>query len=371
MRAITMAVLVAALTTASSAALAQDCRCPQRATDALELGVLQHPALTEASGLAVSRLNDDVLWTHNDSGDVPRLFAASHAGRHLGVFALAGAQAVDWEDVALGPCPAAASCLYVADVGDNEVSRSELVLYRVAEPRVDALANTPVAVTLAGVEAFVLTWPLGEAADAETLLVNPSDGAVYLVTKVESGKSRLYRVPLDGAQPGGPPLILERLAEATLGRIAQVDQATTGGAFAPDGRRFVVRTRTHLHEFAVPDGTDDVAAAFVSPPISTRVEGEAQGEGVSYAPDGVTLWTTSEGARSPLRAYGCVVALPAGCAALDPEAVEVLDEAAPGGSSGGCCAVVPREVAPERGLPAVLLGLALLWLRRRGRRRST
>src|SRR5437899_10812738 len=83
----------------------------------------QSPRFVESSGVAVSRTYPDVLWTHNDSGDGPYLYATDLRGTDRGALLVPGAQALDWEDMSLGPCPVAflpkaGSCLYLADSGD-------------------------------------------------------------------------------------------------------------------------------------------------------------------------------------------------------------------------------------------------------------
>src|SRR5690606_11546671 len=95
--------------------------------------------LTEASGLVASRAHPGVLWLHNDSGDGPRLFALTEQGALLGEVTIEGAQAHDWEDIALGSGPEAGkSYLYIADTGDNGASRDDVQIYRVEEPALDA-----------------------------------------------------------------------------------------------------------------------------------------------------------------------------------------------------------------------------------------
>src|SRR5688572_14273870 len=90
--------------------------------------------IPEASGLAVSRRNPDVLWSHNDSGNETVLFALDARG------ALRGRVRVpirtrDWEDVSVARCPAG-DCLYFADIGDNSnrPARGAIEIYRVPEP---------------------------------------------------------------------------------------------------------------------------------------------------------------------------------------------------------------------------------------------
>src|SRR5438876_6301733 len=67
----------------------------------------QSPRLVESSGVAVSRAYPGVLWTHNDSGDGPYLYATDLRGTDRGALLVPGAQAIDWEDMSLGPCPVA------------------------------------------------------------------------------------------------------------------------------------------------------------------------------------------------------------------------------------------------------------------------
>src|SRR5687767_2251902 len=75
------------------------------------------PALPEASGVALSRRSPGLLWSHNDSGE-PMVFAVDTAGVAKGRVRVAGARVTDWEDISVGPC-AQGSCLYIADIGDN------------------------------------------------------------------------------------------------------------------------------------------------------------------------------------------------------------------------------------------------------------
>ena len=63
--------------------------------------------LDEVSGLAVGRRNPDLLWTHNDSGDCAAdLRYRTSRRRVVTEVSVAGAGALDWEDIAIGPGPA-------------------------------------------------------------------------------------------------------------------------------------------------------------------------------------------------------------------------------------------------------------------------
>lgn len=232
----------------------------------------------ETSGLAESRSRPGVFWTHNDSGGDPVLYAVDAGGRLLGRVTVTGAAAVDWEDVAAGPCPAG-NCLYIADTGNNDADRRELQVYRVPEPAVGAAATAPA-------ERFILRYP-DQPRDSEALFVLP-DGTPYLVTKGRRNPVELFRVP--GPLRNGARVVLQRvsgLSSTEPGRINQV----TGAAATPDGERVAVRTYTGLYVFRTADllsGDAPSADRIDLAPLS-----EPQGEAVEIRDDG-TVFLTSE-----------------------------------------------------------------------------
>ena len=150
------------------------------------------PRVRESSGVAVSRAHRGVLWTHNDSGDDAYVYATDLAGTDRGVVRIRGARAVDWEDIALGPCPTGGgACLYVADTGDNERVRKSVVIYAVPEP--DPPARGGGTMRSAAATALRLRYRDGPD-DVEAIYASPRDSALYVVSKGRSGVVQLYRV---------------------------------------------------------------------------------------------------------------------------------------------------------------------------------
>ncbi len=97
------------------------------------IGRLEDPNIREASGLARSQREANVLWTLNDNGSGEWLHAISPRGKRLGEFDLRKAKNVDWEDLAsftLDGKP----YLLVADIGDNDARHKTRTLYVVKEP---------------------------------------------------------------------------------------------------------------------------------------------------------------------------------------------------------------------------------------------
>lgn len=254
----------------------------------VRLAYLQDELITESSGIAASRRRHDLFWTHNDSGDEPLLYAFDRHGRALGTFAVTGATAIDWEDIAAGPGPAGPS-LYIGDIGDNGRRRDDCVVYRVPEPRVSTTRASDIAETAAA-ERFPFRFPDGRR-NAETLMVHPRSGEVYIVTKGEDPPV-VYRFP----RP------LRRDQRVTLERVATLGGIfahLTGGDIAPDGRRLVVRDYLLAYEYFLPVGRP-FTAIFRAKPVRIRLANERQGEAITYRSDGCALLTTSEGRPTPL-----------------------------------------------------------------------
>jgi hypothetical protein len=233
--------------------------------------------LPEASGLALSRSIPGQLWTHNDS-DEPSLFLLDGRGSVTGRVQVAGATVVDWEAVAVGPCPSG-SCVFVGDIGDNNARRERITVYRLTEP---AAANTAVPA-----EAFHATYPDGPH-DAETLLAAP-DGSVYIVTKGSTGPVALYRFA-----PGhsGSVARMDRVGPPrSPGRVAD-NAEITDGAVSPDGARTVLRTRHALLFYRTPEL---VAGRWREERIADLSQlAEPQGEGVALGP-GDAVYLSGEG----------------------------------------------------------------------------
>jgi hypothetical protein len=236
--------------------------------------------LPEASGVAPGRSNPTVAWAHNDSGQGGLIGLDPH-GMVIARVAVTGAALDDWEALAAGPCPGG-NCLYLGDIGDNDMERRRITIYRVAEP---AAGETSVVVR----DRFHATYPDG-AHDAETLLVTPK-GELFIVTKGNTGPIALYRIP-PGAQPG-TTVRLERVGKPrTSGRV-KGDDAITDGAVSPDGSRVVLRTNTMLQFF---DAAELLGRATwrETGRVDLRRIGEPQGEGVAFA-NNRTLILTGEG----------------------------------------------------------------------------
>ncbi len=271
------------------------CQAWSAPTDA---GQMADSGVNELSGLAASRLHPGVLYGHNDTGDGPRIFAATTSGKALGRIAVTGAVAVDWEDMALGPCPTG-DCLYVGDIGDNSLVRKTYVIYRVPEPAI--AVDAPIGTVDAPAEAFAFTYPGGVRNNAETLLVHPQTGAVYVITKRSPGKpSSVFRLP----QPLQASEVAQLVLVAEL-PIATADSALTGGDIHPCGDRLLLRNYNSLYLLQAAAGAP-FDSAFTAAVTKVPVASEVQGEAVTWRTDGLGWFTASEGSKPWLHRTLCV-----------------------------------------------------------------
>lgn len=256
------------------------------------VGHLDDPMLREVSGLVASR-SQDVLWVHNDSGDGARVYALDRTGALRSAFDVEGAEAFDWEDLALAPGRAGGpDDLYVGDIGDNRETRATVAVYRFPEPAV-APAPAPAPSQAAGpAERLELRYPDGPH-DAETLLADPVTGDLFVVTKDVAGRSGVYRVPAPAGRAPGLAVEMEHVATLDLG----IGGLATGGDIAPSGDAIAVRTYFSVLVWGRRPG-ESVADALARRPCAGPRTPELQGEAIGFGADGESYVTTSEGEGS-------------------------------------------------------------------------
>ena len=256
--------------------------------EVIDTAVLAAPRLVESSGVAASALVPGVYWSHNDSGDGPFLYATDSAGRDLGAVRVVPAGAVDWEELAAGPCfVSPGRCLYAADIGDNRRRRARVVLYRLREPApprgpADTLRTVPL------LDSLVLVYP-DRPHDAEALVVTPT-GAILLVTKDLFGPPVLYRTT---AAAGAIARTLAEVGPLAMESGIATGRLATGASLSPDGTLLVVRTYVSLHFFRL---AGDSLPVPLNPRRGITIPVvEPQGEGVAFDGPGRLVLTSERG----------------------------------------------------------------------------
>jgi WD40 repeat protein len=231
---------------------------------------IKDPRITESSGLAASRQHKGVYWTHNDQDTGAYLYAVDSAtGKTVARITMTGVGTPrDVEAISMGPD----NQRDVGDIGDNDgVEWPYVWVYRLPEPKV--LKDQTVHATQ-----YVVKYSDGPR-DAESMVVHPKTGRVYIIDKQEDG-GHLYEGPAKLSPSGA------NVFEPTT----PVDLWATDAAFSPDGRRLVVRG--YFGGLAYDwNGGKLKRLERVSVPLG-------QGESVSYSPDGSRIMLGSEGLNS-------------------------------------------------------------------------
>jgi len=249
----------------------------------VDMGLIEHPELTEASGLVESRRNSHVFWSHNDRNHQNRLFAFSTSGAHLGIYWIDGIENRDWEDLAIGPGPVPnVDYLYIGDIGDNNAVHENKYIYRVPEPVVD-FNQVPVELTIFDVDTIIFQYPDGNR-DAETLLIDPLTRDLYVISKREFEDIRVYRAPYP--QPTNQLITLEHVATIQLSQIV-------GGDVSPSGLGILLKTYTTMYYWNR-SPNQNLWEAFVNTPVILPYIEEMQGEAVCWAADSLGYYTVSE-----------------------------------------------------------------------------
>ena len=164
------------------------------------------PEVPQASGLAVSRRNPEVIWSHNDSGSETVLFALNSSGVVLGQVHVP-VQMHDWEDISAARCTSG-DCLYLADIGDNKLSRPRIQIYRVPEP-------SPGDEKTARPEVLIASYADGPRNAEAAFVIN---GDIFVITRDRTGGLYRSTVPALGANE----ITLERIAELRKSGVRQV-----------------------------------------------------------------------------------------------------------------------------------------------------
>jgi hypothetical protein len=244
------------------------------AVDGDEGFTIKDPRITESSGLAASRLHPGVYWTHNDQDEGPYLYAVDGGtGETVARVALSGVGTPrDVEAIAVGP----GNRILVGDIGDNLGGTWPHVwIYELPEPT--ELKDQTVRATQ-----YVVKYEDG-ARDAESMVVHPKTGRVYIIDKNEDG-GHLYEGPAKLSASG------TNVFRPTV----PVDLWATDAALSPDGERLAVRGYLGGIWYDW-NGGEIRRGGRISVPLG-------QGESATYTTDGRKLLLGMEGVGSPVEA---------------------------------------------------------------------
>jgi hypothetical protein len=243
-------------------------------------GILQNEAITEASGLAASRNNKGLFWTHNDSKDANRLFLFDETGQDKGTFYIDKATNRDWEDlemVTINSTP----YIYIADIGDNDGNHDKKYIYRIKEPKIMP-SNKPIMDTLKGTETIVVTYPDANR-NAEALMIDQKTFDLYIVSKFEDNVV-VYQIPYP--QSTTKTNIAKPIAKLPITLV-------TAATISLDNQEVLIKNLDNVFYWKRKKD-ETIEAALKRPATILPYVKEPQGEAIAFAIDGSGYYTVSE-----------------------------------------------------------------------------
>ncbi|REE96162.1 hypothetical protein [Thermomonospora umbrina] len=260
------------------------------------ISVVADARITDASGLAMGGTGD-VLFTHQDAARSTDVYGLDGRGQTRFTVSLPTGLNEDWEDISTVRLADGGRHVYVGDLGDGFLARRQtgrtprtrFRLVRFTEPN----AQSTGAVPATGVQVHELAYSDGmRGRNAETLLVQPGAGHVFVADKTEKAglKARLWLAKA--------PLATDRVNPLRPVVDSLPVQGASGGAFSPTGDRIVIRNADTAYLWWIRNG--NVAKSLTDPPIEIPLPRQRQGEGVTFTADGSALVINSEGSRQPI-----------------------------------------------------------------------
>jgi hypothetical protein len=243
-------------------------------------GILQNEAITEASGLAASRNNKGLFWTHNDSKDASRLFLFDGNGADKGTFLIEKVINRDWEDlemVTIKNTP----YIYVADIGDNDAKHEKKYIYKIKEPKI-APSKTPQKGNLSVEETIVITYPDAKR-NAEALMIDQKTFDIYIVSKSED-IAVVYHIPYP--QSFTNVNVAKPVAKLPI-------SLATAATISLDNQEILIKNTDKVFYWKRKKD-ETIIAALTRPAIILPYVKEPQGEAIAFAADGSGYYTVSE-----------------------------------------------------------------------------
>ena len=259
-----------------------------------DYGEIEYDSIDEASGIVSSGKNENVFWTHNDSGDENRIYAFNNLGQHLGIYYLDNCDARDWEDMAIGPGPEEnQSYLYIGDIGDNYSQYNTKYIYRFLEPDIDS-NQLPVSEVIYNVDIMEFQYEDGNR-DAETLMIDSITKDIIVMSKREESV-HIYQLPYP--QSIGSPLTVQLIGimdfypedSSDLGRIVS-------GDISSDGAEILIKSYLNIFHFPRYEN-QTITDAFNNTMTTVEYIMEPQGESVGWHPNAFGYFTLSEEAEN-------------------------------------------------------------------------
>ncbi|TAE76313.1 MAG: hypothetical protein EAZ85_00125 [Bacteroidetes bacterium] len=239
-----------------------------------KIAMLESNALTEASGLVMSRANHNFFWTHNDSGGKPEIYLFDKNGLHWATFKVP-AFARDWEEIKIGAGPQAnKNYIYVGDIGDNQGKYDIKKIYRFVEPNLHTISRGYRGY-IPKIDSLRFRYPNNAKRDSEAFIPDPITKDIYIITKREKPKVMVFKWKYP--QSTQKIEIVELIAELPCFKIV-------AGDISVDGQEIILKDYDNVYYWKRNE-KEDLDKTFKRLPVRLPYFSEPQGEALAFSTD--------------------------------------------------------------------------------------
>jgi hypothetical protein len=227
--------------------------------------------ITESSGLEETGVPGE-FFTHNDAGNAAVLYKINAKGKLLAAMPVAGAENVDWEDIARDK----QGNIYIADTGNNKNKRKQLKIYKLHHGDTEQVSEIYFEY---GDRGKASSGKTGSGFDCEAIFWHQSK--LYLITKDRDDgiDARLYVLPDTPGEHQAKPVSHYR-----------VNAAVTAADISPDGKTLMLLSVGKIHLFHV-EGSNFFASKMVTKSLGNA----GQTEGAVFTGNHTLMITSEKG----------------------------------------------------------------------------
>lgn len=272
----------------------------------LTIGFITSEQINEASGLAVSHINENVIWINNDSRAEATIYAVNPQGEHLATLNITGIKNHDWEDLATFKYKGD-SYILIADTGDNDAEGTNYQLYFIKEPKLSSNRGSPEMLTTKAAWTINFAYQ-DKARDSEAVAIDVANEQILLLSKRET-PHQLFILPLKQEQnvalmmatklgeiPSFPSPLKKRIETLDIMNYSYMPTAMDISA---DGSMAAILTYSSAYLYFKQEG-DNWLETFSKQPKRVDFPTLHQAEAIGFDQSGENIYITSEKIPAPI-----------------------------------------------------------------------
>lgn len=254
------------------------------------VGKIEYAELDELSGMVLSG-SHNIIWGINDGKD-NNIYGFDLNGKKISMISFPKNifnNKSDIEDIAYGKLNGI-NYIFLGDFGDNKAKRNYYKIIAIPEP--EKIIKDIIPIPIERILVYEFEYKDG-AKDAETLLYDPLDSNLYIVSKREKNVG-LYKL---NTKIPNQRQALERLMSFPFGRQKK-ETSISAGDISKDGKIILIRDYTKVF-FYQRETNENLLEVFKRKPIvltanlyDDRIE--PQGESIAISKDNQYFYTATE-----------------------------------------------------------------------------